>query len=140
MARGRDLDSQASAKLIFQFSYIGQAKSWALGLRASEDGPRAWSLRECHYCLVQRKCFQINENLCYEPAMDRIVVDSNICSGKPTIRGTRIMVRNILGMVAGGSSVDKVVEAYPELKSEDVQAALEYAAHVIDEEQIISRA
>ena len=31
---------------------------------------------------------------------DRIVVDSKICSGKPTIRGTRIMVKNILGMVA----------------------------------------
>ena len=72
--------------------------------------------------------------------MDRITVDPSICGGKPTIKGTRIMVKNILGMIAGGDSIDQVVEAYPELRPEDVQAALEYAAQVIDEEQIIGRA
>ena len=69
-----------------------------------------------------------------------IVVDPNICSGKPVIKGTRIMVKNILGMVAGGYSVDRIVEAYPELTLEMIQAALEYAAAVIDEEQVIARA
>lgn len=69
-----------------------------------------------------------------------IVVDPGICSGKPAIRGTRIMVKNILGTVAGGYSVDQVVESYPELTREMVQAALEYAAAVIDEEQVIARA
>ena len=69
-----------------------------------------------------------------------IRVDSEICSGKPTIIGTRIMVKNILGMVASGYAVDQIVEAYPELTQEMVQAALEYAAAVIDEEQVIARA
>ena len=69
-----------------------------------------------------------------------IHVDPEICSGKPTIIGTRIMVKNILGMVAGGYAVDQIVEAYPELTQEMVQAALEYAAAVIDEEQVIARA
>ena len=69
-----------------------------------------------------------------------IRVDPEICSGKPTISGTRIMVKNILGMVAGGYAVDQIVEAYPELTQEMVQAALEYAAAVIDEEQVIARA
>lgn len=69
-----------------------------------------------------------------------IRVDPGICSGKPTIIGTRIMVKNILGMVAGGYAVDQIVEAYPELTQEMVQAALEYAASVIDEEQVIARA
>ena len=69
-----------------------------------------------------------------------ILVDPEICSGKPTIIGTRIMVKNILGMVAGGYAVDQIVEAYPELTQEMVQAALEYAAAVIDEEQVIARA
>ena len=69
-----------------------------------------------------------------------IRVDPEICSGKPTINGTRIMVKNILGMVAGGYAVDQIVEAYPELTQEMVQAALEYAAAVIDEEQVIARA
>ena len=49
------------------------------------------------------------------------------------------MVRNILGMMAGGYTVERVLECYPELTREDVQAALEYAANVIDEEQVISR-
>ncbi len=71
---------------------------------------------------------------------DRIVVDSKICSGKPTIRGTRIMVKNILGMVAGGYTMAGIIEAYPELTNNDVTAALEYASQVIDEEKVIPRA
>ena len=49
------------------------------------------------------------------------------------------MVRNILGMVAGGYTVDRILAAYPDLTGEDVNAALEYAAKVVDEEQVISR-
>ena len=71
---------------------------------------------------------------------DRIVVDPNICSGKPTVRGTRIMVKNILGMVAGGYTMAGIIEAYPELTNKDVTAALEYASQVIDEEKVIPRA
>ena len=71
--------------------------------------------------------------------MDRIEVNAAICSGKPVIRGTRIMVSNILGMVAGGYSVDRILTAFPDLSREDVSAALEYAAKVVDEEQVISR-
>jgi len=69
-----------------------------------------------------------------------ITVDASICSGKPIITGTRIMVKNILGMVAGGYTVERIVDAYPELRAEMVQAALEYAAQVIDEEQVIAHA
>jgi uncharacterized protein (DUF433 family) len=71
---------------------------------------------------------------------DRIVIDPQICSGKPAIRGTRIMVKNILGMVAGGYTVERVVQAYPELTKEDVSAALEYAADMVAEEQILTHA
>jgi len=71
---------------------------------------------------------------------DWIVVDPNICSGKPTLRGTRIMVKNILGMFAGGYTLEKVLDAYPELTREMVEAALSYAAQVIDEEQIVTSA
>ena len=71
---------------------------------------------------------------------DYIVVDPKICAGKPVVRGTRIMVKNILGMVAGGYTLDRIVEAYPELTKQAVQAALEYAATVIDEEQIVAHA
>ena len=71
---------------------------------------------------------------------DRIVVDPNICSGKPTVRGTRIMVKNILGMVAGGYTMARIIDTYPELTNDDVTAALEYASQVIDEEKVIPRA
>jgi uncharacterized protein (DUF433 family) len=47
------------------------------------------------------------------------------------------MVRNILGMMAGGYTVEKILHAYPELTQEMVLAALEYAAQVIDEEQVV---
>ncbi|GJL52797.1 DUF433 domain-containing protein [Candidatus Nitrospira salsa] len=71
---------------------------------------------------------------------DRITVDPKVCSGKPCIRGTRIMVKNILGMMAGGYTIEMVAESYPELTLEDVTAALDYAQQVIDEEKVIPRA
>ena len=69
-----------------------------------------------------------------------IAVDPQICSGQPVIRGTRIMVKNILGMVAGGYTLDRIVQAYPELTAQDVSAALEYAAQVVAEEQVFAHA
>jgi len=69
-----------------------------------------------------------------------IIVDSKICSGKPVIKGTRIMVKNILGMIAGGYTMDRILDSYPELTREMVQAVLEYAAEVINEEQVIGHA
>jgi uncharacterized protein (DUF433 family) len=59
---------------------------------------------------------------------NRITVDPNICSGKPSIRGTRIMIKNILGMLAGGYNREQILNAYPELVAEDISAALEYAS------------
>jgi|GEM_PF-482802 len=56
-----------------------------------------------------------------------IAEDPEICMGKPVIRGTRIMVKNILGVIAGGYTPDKVLQAYPELTQEMVNAALQYA-------------
>lgn len=69
-----------------------------------------------------------------------IAVDPKICAGKPTIRGTRIMVKNVLGMIAGGYAMDQVLQAYPELTREMVDAALQYAVTVIDEEKVLSNA
>lgn len=71
---------------------------------------------------------------------DRISVDPGVCSGKPCIRGTRIMVKNILGMIAGGYTIENVLGAYPELTREDVVEALDYASRVIDEERVLPRA
>ncbi len=69
---------------------------------------------------------------------EHIVVDPQICGGKPCIRGTRIMVKNILGMLAGGYTMEQILGTYPELSREDVVAALDYASAVIDEEKVVA--
>ena len=71
--------------------------------------------------------------------MDELItIDPDVCSGKPVIRGTRIMVKNILGMMAGGYTVGRIIAEYPELTVNQIAAALEYAANVIDEEQVLA--
>ena len=57
---------------------------------------------------------------------EHIEVNPDICHGKPVIRGTRIMVRNILGSLAGGDSIEDILANYPEITREDVMAAIEY--------------
>ena len=58
----------------------------------------------------------------------RIVSDPQIMMGKPTISGTRITVETIIGKLAAGEKEDMILEAHPRLTSEDIQAALGFAA------------
>ncbi len=57
-----------------------------------------------------------------------ISVDPEIHHGEPCIKGTRIPVSMIVGSIADGMSSDEIVDSYPQLKKESVQAALAYAA------------
>lgn len=66
--------------------------------------------------------------------LDRVTVNPNICLGQPTIWGTRITVSVILKMLAGGKSIEEVIEAYPELEVEDVRQAMKYAAWVVSDQ------
>jgi uncharacterized protein (DUF433 family) len=59
--------------------------------------------------------------------LDRIELNPRICNGKPVIKGTRIPVSVIIEQIAEGESWDAVLAGYPELKKEDIQAALQYA-------------
>ena len=61
---------------------------------------------------------------------ERISIDPNICHGKPCIKGTRIMVWLIVSCLANGDSIEEILQAYPGLKREDIQAALAYAAEM----------
>jgi uncharacterized protein (DUF433 family) len=69
----------------------------------------------------------------------RIIVDPKICHGKPVVKGTRIMVANILSLVEGCYDVKKIQEHYPELTDEDVKEAVRYAITSIQQEEIIVR-
>lgn len=64
---------------------------------------------------------------------DRISFDPNIMGGKPTIRGMRITVGTIVGLVASGHSTEKILELYPYLEEKDITQALQYAAWRADE-------
>jgi uncharacterized protein (DUF433 family) len=61
------------------------------------------------------------------PNLDRITIDPRVMGGKPCIRGIRITVGAITGLLASGESIDSVLELYPSLEREDVYAALAYA-------------
>ena len=57
-----------------------------------------------------------------------IAINPAICSGKPVIDGTHIMVHNIHGMIAGGYTVEKILACYPELTREQVTTAIAHPA------------
>ena len=59
--------------------------------------------------------------------LERIVINSSIFSGKPIIRGHRLAVEHVLGMLAAGDTTESLLEAYPWLEYEDIQACLLYA-------------
>ncbi|MBS1514617.1 MAG: DUF433 domain-containing protein [Bacteroidetes bacterium] len=66
--------------------------------------------------------------------INRITVKPEICNGKPTIRGLRITVKTILEYLAAGESTENILNAYPVLEKEDIQAALEFAAKSMNRE------
>jgi uncharacterized protein (DUF433 family) len=68
--------------------------------------------------------------------MDRIELNPKVCNGKPIIRGTRIPVSVILEQIAEGNSWDDLLSGYPELKKEDIKAALLFARESIDHAEV----
>ena len=62
---------------------------------------------------------------------DRIVMDPEILVGKPTIKGTRLSVELILGILAAGETEEYLLDAYPGITHEDILACLEYASRVV---------
>jgi uncharacterized protein (DUF433 family) len=66
----------------------------------------------------------------------RITVDPNQMSGVPCIRGLRIPVATVVGMVADGMTPKDIVAAYPDLDGDDVQEALHYAADAVREREL----
>ena len=68
--------------------------------------------------------------------LDRITVDPDVFGGKPIIRGRRLAVEHVLGMLAAGDSVDDLVREYPWLERDDVQACLVYARRLVGHERI----
>jgi uncharacterized protein (DUF433 family) len=67
---------------------------------------------------------------------ERITVDPEQMGGVPCVRGLRIPVATIVGMVAEGMSEAEILRAYPDLKKEDIREALRYAAEAVKEREL----
>ena len=70
------------------------------------------------------------------PALTRITHDPNVMGGKPCIRGLRITVGTIVGLVAASHSDEEILRMYPYLVAEDIREALSYAAWRVEELEV----
>ncbi len=69
-------------------------------------------------------------------AFQRISHDPNVMGGKPCIRGMRVTVGTIVGLIASGHSRDDILQLYPYLEAQDITEALSYAAWRVDEVEL----
>ncbi|MGH2749907.1 MAG: DUF433 domain-containing protein [Actinomycetota bacterium] len=67
-----------------------------------------------------------------EKLLERISTDPNVCGGRPCIRGHRIWVSLILGLLADGMSFDDILDEYPGLERDDVLACIAFGAKLAD--------
>ncbi len=70
--------------------------------------------------------------------LERITIDPNIMHGKPAIRNMRFTVAQMLELIAGGMSFQDILEDYPYIELEDIQACLEYAVRIAGSKQILA--
>ena len=68
---------------------------------------------------------------------DRIVVDATIHKGDPCIKGSRVPVSIIVGSIADGDTFEQLIEAYPQLTADDINAALKFAAEAVSNADFI---
>jgi uncharacterized protein (DUF433 family) len=66
----------------------------------------------------------------------RITIDPRIFAGKPILRGRRLAVEHVLGMLAAGDSPQTLLDEYPWLEPEDIQACLVYARRLVGHERV----
>lgn len=69
-------------------------------------------------------------------SMDRITIDPSVMGGKACIRGMRVSVGTVVGLLAAGRSTSEILEAYPYLESEDIDQSLAYAAWRLEEREV----
>lgn len=68
--------------------------------------------------------------------LERITTNPEIFGGKPIVRGRRLAVEHVLGMLAAGDDIDTILEGYPWLERDDVLACLTYAHRLVGHERV----
>jgi uncharacterized protein (DUF433 family) len=76
------------------------------------------------------------EKECPMKNLPRITFDPQVMGGKPCIRGMRVTVGTIVGLVAAGHTTDEILKAYPYLETDDIRQALEYATWRVEEQDV----
>jgi uncharacterized protein (DUF433 family) len=71
-----------------------------------------------------------------EKVLERITVNPKIFGGKPIIRGRRLAVEHVLGMLAAGDTAEIILEGYPWLEMDDIKACLVYAHRLVSHERV----
>jgi uncharacterized protein (DUF433 family) len=72
----------------------------------------------------------------HDELLQRISIDPNVCGGKPCIRGHRIWVSLVLDMLAGGMTMDAILEDYPQLTVEDLRACIAFGSEMTRERTV----
>lgn len=88
--------------------------------------------RPCGNVIPRRQLERTIESMAFE----RISVDHQVMGGVPCIRGTRIPVTTVVGMVAEGMANEEILADFPQLAQDDIQDALRYAAAAVDEREL----
>jgi len=86
--------------------------------------------------IIKIGIYEMAQQFDHNKLIERITVNPEIFGGKPIIRGRRLAVEHILGMLAAGDTVETILEGYPWLEREDIQACLAYAHRVVGHERI----
>jgi len=60
----------------------------------------------------------------------KITIDPNVCHGKPVIKGTRVLVSNILSALSSGQTIEEILEDYPNISKEDILEALAFGSYL----------
>jgi uncharacterized protein (DUF433 family) len=70
--------------------------------------------------------------------LKRITIEEGKCGGRPCIRGMRIRVIDVLGMLAAGENAESILSHHPDLEADDIRACLAYAARELDHAVVVS--
>ena len=69
--------------------------------------------------------------------LNRITIDKNVCKGKPSVRGMRFTVSQMLELIASGMTSDEILKDYPYLEADDIVACLHYASCVLNNRNML---
>jgi uncharacterized protein (DUF433 family) len=74
-----------------------------------------------------------------EQLLKRIIIDPEILTGKPVIKGTRLSVQYIIGLMAAGADCGEIISEYPKLTEDDILACLLFASKALDSNKMLSQ-